>query len=99
EKVVDQELVITPDFEVPARKSLAWIVVPIHVRDDGRICQARLAHPNPGPAPLFNDGICSHLPARGNMFLAGDADALPRGVELQPVISASHAVAGQLSQG
>ena len=54
---------------------------------------AGLAHPDPDQVVALDHRVAAHAELGGDVVLAGDLDALARGIELQAVVHAADAIA------
>ena len=75
------------------------IVEPVKVLDIGLVRLARVAHPDPDPAPALDDRVGAYPRARRDGGLARHADANPVGIVFQAVIAALQPVADHLAEG
>ena len=99
-QVVDDEAVVA--FEAVEGAALAdpfGAVVPVEIRNLGRIGQSRVAGPDPDQAMALDDRIGAHAGGRVDGLLRRHVGAAPGGVEDEPVIAADHLIAFEAAHG
>jgi hypothetical protein len=95
EQVLDQQQVVRLDVQVVAAVAPRRIVHPVEVLDQRRVGLRRLAHPDPDPVVLLDDGIGADLRARGDHVLRRHSHALAGRIELQAMVGTLDDVADQ----
>src|SRR5690242_21790620 len=97
EQIVDKQQVVRLHIETGATAGPARRVVPVKGGRVLGIGERRVAHPDPGPAMLLDEGIGPHLRARRQLLLPRRPDHLAARLVEQPVIAAAQIVALDLA--
>src|SRR6185312_4432413 len=97
EEILDDEEIIPLEVQALALGAPGRIVHPMEIRDERRIGERRIAHPDPNPMIAFDDRIGAHPRLRRDRLLARHADAGAAAVIDEAVIEALDIAAFELA--
>src|SRR5262249_31706138 len=97
EQVVDYELIVALDMDIPGRGGPERVVEPGQIRNFGWVGFFRITHPDRERCPFFQARVWGGLCIWRPLLLPGSFDTLPRRVELQAMVSANQVVAANLA--
>jgi hypothetical protein len=92
-QIIDNHPVIAFDVDGLAVAGPGRIVIPVHVRNQRRIGQRRIAHPQPDESVTLDHRIGAHTGRRIDGFLRRHEGATARRIVFQAVVAADHAIA------